>query len=391
MRWLEVGLRAVKGYGEDRCAIFAAGVTYYALLSLFPLALVLVGALGFFVTDPADQARVVDELMKALPLTESGRGDLEGVVDGVVSARGALGLVGLVLTAWSASALFGAVRTALNGVFHVDRQRPFVLGKAVDLALVAGFGVLLATSFAMTVAIAVAQRHAEAFVGADVATLVAWLASVLYLVVPPLVTGLVFLLMFTRVANAELSVREVLPGVAVAALLFEVVKVGFAQYIASFGNYDATYGALGFVVVLLLFFNLASQVTLFGAEVARANAEVRRGDDPRESRALGAQLDRWRLHAGLAWLPRVRVPAPRPSVMARVVGAAGSVAPSGDGATSEEPVVVARDAGDGDGSVVGGPGEAAAGTGTGSKLVVATGLVALVAATLLRGRWRGED
>jgi len=68
MRWVEVGLRAAKGYGRDRCAIFAAGVTYYALLSLFPLALLLVGALGFFVTDAGDQQRVVDELMGLLPL-----------------------------------------------------------------------------------------------------------------------------------------------------------------------------------------------------------------------------------------------------------------------------------------------------------------------------------
>ena len=370
MRWVEVGLRAAKGYGRDRCAIFAAGVTYYALLSLFPLALLLVGALGFFVSDAGDQQRVVDELMEMLPLTESGRSDLEGVVDGVVSARGALGVLGLVLTAYSASALFGAVRTALNGVFHVEQQRPFVLGKAVDLGLVAGFGVLLALSFAMTVAIAFAQRHAESFVGEDVATLVAWLASVLYLLAPPVVTGLVFLLLFTRVAHAGLSVRDVLPGVLVAALLFELVKVGFAQYIASFGDYDATYGALGFVVVLLLFFNLSSQVMLLGAEVARANSEVLESGDLSEARGLSERLAGLRRRRGLGWLPVLRVPEARASVVARVVG------------TLEVTQRLEESGGRDRGELE---------VGTSSKVVVAAGLVALVVATLLRrGSGEGE-
>ena len=276
LRWLEVTLRAAIGYGKDRAAIFAAGVTYYALVSLFPLALFAAGALAFFISDVGDQERLIDELMQSLPLTEEdGRSDLEGVVDSVVSARGTLGLIGFAGTAFTASALFTSVRVALNGVFHVEQQRPFVLGKAIDLGLVAGFGLLLLASFALTVGIAIAQREADELVGDNLATLVAWTANLAYLLIPPLVTGLVFLLLYTTVARAGFSPREVLPGVVVAALLFEGLKIGFAQYVASFGNYDATYGTLGFVIILLLFFNLSAQVMLVGAEVARANVEVR--------------------------------------------------------------------------------------------------------------------
>jgi hypothetical protein len=170
----------------------------------------------------------------------------------------------------------------LNAVFHVDQQRPFLVGKSIDLGLVAGFGVLLLASFALTVAIAFAQRQMDALVGENLSTLVAWLANLAYLLIPPLVTGLVFTLLYTTVAHVGYTRRQVMPGVIVAALLFEALKVGFAQYVASFGNYDATYGALGFVVILLLFFNLSAQVMLVGAEVARANVEVlelrRRGE-----------------------------------------------------------------------------------------------------------------
>ena len=275
-RWLEVALRAGTAYGRDRCAIFAAGVTYYALISLFPLALFAVSVFAFFVADVSEQQRLIDELMETLPLTEDGGRDaLEEAVNSVVKARGALGLIGFGLTAYAASALFTSVRVALNGVFHIERQRPFVLGKGIDLGLVVGFGLLLLASFALTVAIAFAQRQTDAVVGENLATLTAWVASLAYLLIPPLVTGLVFLLLYTSVARAGYSAREVLPGVIVAALLFELLKVGFAQYVASFGNYDATYGALGFVIILLLFFNLSAQVMLVGAEIARANVEVR--------------------------------------------------------------------------------------------------------------------
>lgn len=262
-------------YGRDRCAIFAAGITYYTLISLLPLALFAVGILAFFISDPADQQRLIDQLMTSLPLSENdGRTDLERLVASVVDGRGALGLVGFVGTAYTGSALFSSVRVALNGVFHVERQRPFVIGKAIDLGLVVGFGLLLLASFALTFAIAFAQHQADELVGAGAGTLVAWLANIAYFLIPPLVTGLVFLLLYTTVARVGYTRRQVLPGVVVAALLFELLKVGFAQYVASFGNYDATYGALGFVIVLLLFFNLSAQVMLFGAEIARANVEV---------------------------------------------------------------------------------------------------------------------
>ena len=161
--------------------------------------------------------------------------------------------------------------------------------------------------------------------------------------------------------------RVVLRGVLVAALLFELVKVGFAQYSASFGYYDATYGALGFVVVLLLFFNLASQVTLFGAEIARSNAEVLESGDLREARGLSERLDGWRRRAGLGWLPTLAVPEPRLSVAERVAGVPEVAQPSDGGAAEVQSVEAGR----------------------GSRLVVGAGLVALVVATLAR-RSRGE-
>ncbi len=264
----EIAVRAGKGFGKDRCGLFAAGITYYALLSLFPLLLLSLGVAGFIFSDPEDQRELVDRILEQVPVDEDSRDDLEDIIASVARASGALGLLGLLGMAYSGSALFTAIRTSLNAVYKVEKARNFVIGKLIDLGLVIFFGVLLLLSIAATFGITFAVRFSEDLVGGEAATVFSWALSILYFIVPPLITALVFWLLFTLVPVKKFHWKHTLAGAVVAALLFEVLKAVFAQYVAAFGNYDATYGALGFVIVLLLFVSFASQATLFGAEVA---------------------------------------------------------------------------------------------------------------------------
>ena len=294
-RRAEVLVRAAKSFSDHRCSILAGGVTYFALVSLFPLVLVVLSVAGFIWTDPADQRELIDEILDALPLDEeSGRADLERLIDAVVSARGTLGLFGLVAAAYTGSAMFGAVRHALNEVFEVQESRPLVLGKLVDLSLVLVFGALLVLSTAATFAIALVAAFASEFMGEEAARAVRLGSAALYVVLPAGISTLIFLLLYSKVARADVTWRQALAGALVAALAFEVLKVGFAEYVAAFGNYEATYGALGFVIILLLFFYLSSQVMLFGAEVVRADREFRAAPSRRELDSMRAVIDRVR-------------------------------------------------------------------------------------------------
>lgn len=275
-RAFEVGIRAVKGFIGDHSNIAAAGITYFALLSIFPLLLLALGVFGFFVTDPEDQRELIDRLIDELPLdAESGRADLERTITSIASARGALGIFGLVGLLYSGSALFTAIRTSLNGVFRAEKARNFVLGKLVDIGLVATFGLLVTLSIGASFAISLAARFSEELVGEDAASLVATLLTLAYFLLPPLISFAVFMLLYSVVPARNVTFKEALPGALVAMLLFEALKVGFTQYVAQFGNYDATYGALGFVIILLMFIYFSSQVMLLGAQVARANAVVK--------------------------------------------------------------------------------------------------------------------
>ena len=324
---LEVGIRAGKAYGADRCAIAAAGITYYALIALFPLLLFSMSVAGFVFDSQADQQRLVDNLMDNLPLSEgSGRDDLEDIVSAVVEARGALGIIGLVGTAYSASALFSAVRLSLVGVFKVEKRRPFVMGKAVDLAFVLGITLLLLASVAITFTIAFLQRFAGDVFGTRVETLVAGLLTLAYPTLPALISFAVFWILYRFVTTAGLSRRNAVTGALVATVLFEALKIGFAQYLSNFGNYNATYGTLGAVIALLAFFNLSAQVMLAGAEVARARRDLDADSgERRETHALLAKVRRFlRLSGGggeAAPAPTNEEPAPpaaaRPSEAVR--------------------------------------------------------------------------
>lgn len=302
-----MALRTVSGFTADRCTISAAGITYFALISIFPLALVGLSVAGFIYSDEADQERLIETILDNLPIDEGrGRDDLATVITSIVEARGTLGFLGIASALYTGSSLFTAVRVALNGIFRGEKPRPFFLGKLIDIAMVLLFGGLLTLSTGASFALTFVARFAEDVFGSDAGLLTGLAIGLAYVTIPPLLSVGLFLLLYTRIPVNAVGWRHALPGAVLAAFLFELLKVGFGQYAANFGNYDATYGSLGFVVLLLAFIYFASQVTLLGAEAARATSEVARGwpFQPGESRvdAIGQRLDRVRARLP-QWLP----------------------------------------------------------------------------------------
>ena len=277
-RAAEVALRTISGYGEDRVSISAAGITYFALISIFPMALVGLSVAGFIYSGQEDQQRLLNDLMDHLPIDESsGREDLEGVITSVVEARGTLGIIGILSALYTGSALFTAVRVALNGIFRGEKSRPFFLGKVIDIAMVVLFGALLLASILTSFLLTVFSRLVDDLLGDDAAGVTRLGVTLVSLLIPPFISGIVFLILYAKIPASAVGWKYAIPGAALAAILFELLKVGFGIYAANFTNYDATYGSLGFVILLLAFIYFAAQVMLLGAETARATSEVAKG------------------------------------------------------------------------------------------------------------------
>ena len=260
--------------GPHRVGNLAASISYYALLSIFPAAIVLASVTGLVIDDQAAREDVIEFLFDELPLDQtSGRGDVEGIVSGVTNNAGTLGIIGVVVLLISASALVGAVRNSVAVIFEGDVSRGALRGKGLDLLLILGLALLFALSFAATI-----LGKVEPDLGDDGALNV--IESILTApgaLLPIVISALVFTVLYTVLPVNHPRIRDVWPAIVFATIGFELVKWGFSFYLENFSDYSAVYGSLGAVVAFMVFVYIAAIVFLFGTELAALWPEVRAG------------------------------------------------------------------------------------------------------------------
>lgn len=271
--------RSFQSFGSDKCATLSASIAYYTVFSLFPMALVGVSVLGFFVGDQSARRQVVDGIAQVITLGDQGQEALAKTLAGVSSSKGVLGIIGLLTAAWSASGLFGAIRSALDSVWDVDRPLPMLRAKARDLGLFVGFGGLLGASTASTGVLTGAREAGARWLG-PLLDLAGPLFGLLIFVAPLALTFAAFMVLYRFGPHTRLGWRDVLPAAVIAALFFEFGKNLLTYYIANLGNFNALAGSLGAAILFLVFVYYAAQVILFAAEVAKHRLLVRAGTLP---------------------------------------------------------------------------------------------------------------
>lgn len=287
---------AIGGFFDDRCTQLAAGMAYFALFSLFPLAILFTAAFGLVVAGEDARNEVVEFIVERLPLSDGqGAEDIRILLEQVSGSAEALGIAGLAGVLFSASALMGAVRNSLNAVWDLEDTRPPLRAKAFDILLVFGLGVLISASLVATV-LQRTLHDAATDLGID-RDLLAVGFDVIGFLLPVLLSVTVFTIVLRIVPEPVNRVRDVWPGIVVATLGYELAKRGFAIYLENFSNYSAVYGSLGAVVAFLVFVYVAAMVFLLGAEYARAWPDVRDeprgGDGDEEGEPFGSRLLGW--------------------------------------------------------------------------------------------------
>ena len=263
---------AVSAFSSHLGPQLSAALAYHVLLSLFPLLIFLVAILGLALNDEATRERVVDWLLDRLPVTEDARDTVESAVEGISTPASAAGLLSLIPLVWAASGAMAAIRKGLDVVWKPEQRRPAGRAKLLDVLLVLLAGAFVLVSVGLTVIIQVALDKAdlEAFEG-----VVSAAGELTRLALPFLFTFATFVLLYARVPWARPPFRTVWPGALVAALAFEVFKVGFGIYLAHFANYNLIYGSLGAVIGFLVFTYLAGAIFFLGADFAAAWPKVR--------------------------------------------------------------------------------------------------------------------
>jgi membrane protein len=259
----EVSKHAVKGFFDDDMVTYAAALSFHLLLALFPFAiflLTLLGATGLvaFFDQLLGQARTTMPA-EAFAVLDQGIAELRGRPrDGLLS-------VSIVFALWAASAGMRAVTKALNAAYDVVETRPIWQRFPFSVLYTIGLATLvLLTAAARLVGPPVVERLAGRFgLGSIVATLWLWLRWPAVVALLLLIIALIYYLG----PNVDQPFRYVTPGSATAMLVWIVASAGFSAYVERLGNYGATYGSLGGMIVLLLYFFVSGGVLLFGAEI----------------------------------------------------------------------------------------------------------------------------
>jgi membrane protein len=275
---IEHGVTQFFAHGDPQRA---AAISFYALFSVFPLAILCVAVLGIVANDTQVRVQVVDFLLNNLPLTaDQGREQLQNLLLQVTRDVAGFSVLGVLTLFFAASGVMGAIRQALNAAFDADEHRPPVQAKLWDLAMVLAFGVLVTFSFALTlvdeIRASISEHADEVIRGAGgVVTRVLIDAG---RIVPLILAVVIFAGLFRVVPARRQKLRDTWPGVLVAAIGYELAKLGFTIYLTHFANYGAIYASLGSVIAFLVFVFVAANVALLGAEMASQWPGVRAGD-----------------------------------------------------------------------------------------------------------------
>jgi len=263
--------RSVEDLFRDRCTQYAAAIAYRVLFSLFPLTIVLVSIFGLILQDDELRRRVIDELVAFLPVSEEGRNDIERSIEGIASPLSAIGLISLIAFVWGASGMMASIRIGLEAALKVDRGRPAVHAKVVDLVLVLAVGML--------VLLVVAAAAFGAFFGRLFERVTEWagidpFSGVLVRDgVQLLAIGILALLLYRFVPARRLRRQGAIAGAVVTAIgIWGTAKV-LAIVFADFSRYNLIYGSLAGVMTFLFFVYVVALVLLFGAEFAYAWSE----------------------------------------------------------------------------------------------------------------------
>jgi membrane protein len=270
--WMGVLKRTFAEFRNDNLTDWAAALTYYGVLALFPAIIALVSIIGLI--GPSATQPLLDNVAKLAP--GPANDIISGAIKQVANGRGSAGfafVLGLVLAIWSASGYVGAFARASNAIYEVGEGRPFWKLRPMQLIVTTVMILLLAACAIAVVVTGPVAKQAGSLVGAGGAAVTAW--DIAKWPVIGLVVSMMFSILYYAAPNVKQpSFKWITVGGVVALVIWLVASALFAIYVANFSSYNKTYGALGGVVAFLVWLWVSNIAVLLGAEL---NAELERG------------------------------------------------------------------------------------------------------------------
>ena len=267
-RWVEarrVLNQALLNFLDEDSLMISASIAYHSLLAIFPLLLLLLGLSGLYIRRFELSGNLSVVLQRYLPV----RTDIimQNLV-GISRAYGRIGLLSFLLLLWSSSGVFVPVEKALNRAWEVGEARSWWKSRmvALEMAFVVGCLILIAASFVGVEILF--RKRLDILLGPSMHHLVVFLYHVLTAISSFAVALLTFEILFERLPNRPMRLRQAFPGALLTAILWEAARLLFTVFLPFF-NYRQVYGSIGVMVSLMTWAYISSAVMLFGAQVSR--------------------------------------------------------------------------------------------------------------------------
>jgi membrane protein len=264
--------RGVMGVYSSYDLTFASSIAYYSLLSLFPFFLLVLSILGSVSSDPNDRAAILAFVLRYFPR------QFEFVTTQLASmedARIRLGVAGSLLMIWASMGVFGAITSAVNHAWGVDRTPSYLKHKLISFTMLVAASVLLLVGLLLVTAINLIEARWFAVVALHAPRLavlhhfaVQWASTAVFIAV----VGLIFYF----VPNAKVRFRDVWVGAVVTGLLWRGALSAFSWYVRDLSRFSHIHGSIAAVVVFLIWVYISAVLLLYGVEVTAANARLRR-------------------------------------------------------------------------------------------------------------------
>ena len=315
LSWGELLKRTAKEFSDDNCTGLAAQLAYYLLLALVPAIAFLLGLTSFLPGETIQNLVSSAEAFLPRDIIDILRSQLQNIAEG---QNGGIAIVGLLLALWSSSAAVVAVTDALNRAYDIEEGRPWWKVRLVAIVLTLALAAFVIVAFGLVLVGPTLAEWLAAHLGLGPVFEWTWKIVQWPLVIALVAIALAVLNYFAP--DAQQDWTWITPGALVATVLWLVASLAFKLYVTNFANYNETYGSLGGVVVLMLWFYISAMAILVGAEM---NAEIEHasphGKDPGEKipgekKSIGAAAaraykDRAAAGSRVAAPPPVRQPA----------------------------------------------------------------------------------
>ncbi len=261
--------RVTSDYSRDHGSLIAAALSFYAFLALIPLVLLVISIAAFFLGSVEEgQSAVMRLLSQYYPLASSRSGEsIRAIVQELIAGRATVTGLSAVLLLWAGLTVMHSLSKAINVAWNINVRRNLLAQRLTDFVLLVATVAMLGASLGMTAFIELVRGLNIRLLGLTPNGFpLVW--QILSYLVPLAVTMAAFTIVYRIAPNIGVPTRVALLGGVFSGVMWEMGKFVFGYYVSHFVAASSIYGSLGGVMLLLVWINYSSVVTVMGAEVA---------------------------------------------------------------------------------------------------------------------------